>query len=909
MNRGEGSADEVRRWHALRAEEAIASLDTDARSGLSSQEVERRRARFGPNALREPKRRSTLSVFLGQFKSPLIYLLLFAALVVLVLDHVRDAVVICAVLLLNAVIGTIQEGRAERSLLALRKLAMQKALVLRDGKEREIDALDVVPGDILVLRPGDAVAADARLIDTTALQISEASLTGESAPVGKAQVPLAPDTPVAERINMVFAGTHVTAGRARAVVVATGRATEMGRIATLTEEAEEPMTPLERRLAQLGRFIMASAAVMLVAVVLVGTLRGIPFREIFLVGIAEVVSVVPEALPVATTIALAVGVQRMARRNTVVRRLVAVETLGSVTVICTDKTGTLTKNEMTAKAVFLPNGRELTVTGSGYAPEGEFREHGRIVDPAQIEGLCELLEAVTLCNDAELQGPEDDEPRWIGTGDPTEVALLSLAIKGGIVPAELRARHPRKAEIPFDPAARMMATQHASRVFLKGAPEEILGLCAFVHRDGRNEPLTEDVRSASREAVDRMAHQALRILAVAKVEDAEIEGDRGFEAFRGKAVFLGLVGQMDPPRPEVEGAIRECRRAGIRPVMVTGDYKPTGFAIAKQLGIAKEGDLAIDGRELSVMGEEELCDRIDETSVFARVHPAEKLRIVEAFQKRGHVVAMTGDGVNDAPALAKADVGVAMGVTGTEVAKEASEIVIGDDNFATIVAAVEEGRVVHRNLKKLILYLFATSAVEVIVLFTALLLGYPPPIQAVQILWVNLVADGMLSVPLVVEPPEGDEMQRPPVPRDEPLLSWALLSRVALMSIAMSISTLGWFIHRLAMGAPFPLVQSETFTILAMCQWFNGISSRSERRSVFDTPWNRWLLLGLSGGILLQALAVYFPPLGRLFHAVPIGFAELGAMVVVASLVLWVEELRKLIVRRWLDATRSQKRV
>lgn len=890
---------EHERWHALRAEEALASMDSDATSGLSSEEVERRRAHFGPNAFREPKRRPVFVVFIDQFRSPLIYLLLLAALTVFLLGHVRDSIVICAVLLLNAIIGSVQEGRAERSLVALRKLAKHKALVIRDGAEEEIDARDVVPGDILVLRPGDAVAADARLIDATALQISEASLTGESSPVGKDLVPVGPDTPLADRLNMVFSGTHVTAGHARAVVVATGTATEIGHIATLTEEAEEPKTPLEKRIAQFGRHIIVAAGVLLVSVLLVGSYRGMPFSEVLMLGIAQVVSVVPEGLPVAMTIALAVGVQRMVRRNTVVRRLAAVETLGSVTIICTDKTGTLTKNEMTATAIFLPSGRELTVTGTGYEPKGEFREGDRSVEPERIEGLCELLEAVTLCNDSDLHGPEEDEPRWKPIGDPTEVALLSLAIKGGIVPRDLRAKHPRKAEIPFDPSARMMATQHGTRrVALKGAPEEIVELCGFLRRNGEAAPLDEEGRKEVRDAVDRMASKALRVLAVATVEDAEIEGDRGFEAFRGRAIFLGLVGQIDPPRAEVEEAIRQGREAGIEPVMVTGDYKPTGQAIAKELGIAREDDIAIDGRELEAMPDEELSARIEKIAVFARVHPAQKLRIVDAFQRRGHVVAMTGDGVNDAPALAKADVGVAMGMTGTDVAKEASEIVIGDDNFATIVAAVEEGRVVYRNLKKLILYLFATSMVEVVVLFTALLIGYPPPIQAVQILWVNLVADGMLSVTLIMEPPEGDEMQRPPVPRNEPLLTWLMLRRITIMVAAMAVSTLGWFIYRLAVGAPFAVVQTETFTILAVCQWFNGVSCRSDRHSAFTMRTNRWLLLGLSGGVVLQALVVFFRPLGRVFHAVPIELDELGLMIAVASLVLWVEEIRKLIVRK-----------
>jgi magnesium-transporting ATPase (P-type) len=898
---GEGQR---RHWHALQREEAVAALESDATEGLSSEEARRRLERFGPNALPEPKRRSLSSVFFGQFKSPLIYLLFLAAGVALTLGHVSDSVVIFTVVLLNAVIGTLQEGRAERSLEALRKLVTHKARVVRDGRELIIEARDVAVGDILVLEAGDAIPADARLLHGAALQIAEAALTGESVPVAKDLPPLDPDTPLADRRNMIYAGTHVTAGRARAAVVATGLATEVGHIASLAEAAEQPQTPLERRIARFGQYVIAAAAAMFVAVNVIGLLRGLPFGQIVMVAISQVVGMIPEGLPVAMTIALAVGVQRMARRRAVVRRLAAVETLGSTTVICSDKTGTLTRNEMTVTALYLPDGRELAVTGAGYGPAGQFLENGCEVDPIGVNAVRDLLEAGVLCNDAELQGPRDAEPRWMPIGDPTEVALVTLAIKGGLVPGELRKRHPRRAEIPFDPATKVMATQHeapgGSRTILKGAPEVVLSLCCAARRNGRDVALDDAKRHAIRDAAERMGERALRVLAVGVVDGAEIDGRAGLAAFQGRVALLGLVGQIDPPRPEVKDAVERCRGAGIRPVMVTGDHKTTGRAIAEALGIAREGDAAVDGRELEQMSDAELAARLESISVFSRVHPAQKLRIVDAYQKRHDVVAMTGDGVNDAPALVKADVGVAMGITGTEVAKESAKIVIADDNFATIVAAVEEGRVVYRNIKKAVLLLFSTSAAEVVVLLLAMLLGYPPPFAAVQILWNNLVTEGLITVNLVMEPPEGDEMRRRPIAPDEPLLNRILLVRMSLMVPAIVLSTLGWFVARTAAGVPEALVRTETFTLLAVCEWFNVLNCRSETKSAFSLGVlkNPWLVGGLVLGNVLQGAVVFWTPLGQVFHTVPFALKEIVALGFVGSLVLWVDELRKLIVRR-----------
>ena len=897
-------------WHALHSVDVVAALDSDAREGLSEDEAARRLVRFGANAIREPRRRSWQAVFLGQLRSPLIYLLGGAAALSLAMGRRHDAIVIFVVVLFNAVIGAYQEGRAERSLQAVRRIATLRVRAVRGGRQTQLAARDVVPGDVLLVEAGDAIVADARIVDGAALQIAEAALTGESVPVGKDVVPLARDTPLADRANMIFAGTHVTAGRARVVVVETGQATEIGHIAALAEAAPEPETPLERRVAQLGRSVIFVSAGLFALIVAIGHLRGFPLAEIATVAISQVVSVVPEGLPVALTIALAVGVQRMARRHTIVRRLAAVETLGSTTVICSDKTGTLTRNEMTATAIVLPRDRMLDVTGIGYAPVGRIRQGDREVDGTSDEDLRELLEAAVLCNDAALRGPESPDEGWTPIGDPTEVALVALAIKGGLVPRDLRAARPRRAELPFDPKQRMMATQHDSPggpfVVIKGAPEAVLALCA---RDARFamgvgvEP-SADRPAAFSAAAAGLAARALRVLAFAVVPGGEIDGRSGFSALHGKARLLGLIGQIDPPRPEAKEAVARCREAGIRAVMVTGDHRSTGLAIARELGIARDGDLAVDGSELERMSDAELAERIDAISVFARVHPAQKLRIVEAYQGRGEVVAMTGDGVNDAPALARADVGVAMGRSGTEVAKEAARIVIGDDDFATLVAAVEEGRIVYRNVKKILLYLLSTSVDEVILLLAALFLGYPPPLAAVQILWINLVTEGAVTVHLVMDPAEGDEMRRPPVSPREPLLSRALLARMAFMTPSIVASTFGWFLFRLSEGLPFAQVQAETFSVLALCQWFNVLNCRSETRSAFGSSLlgNPWLGVGLAVSLLLQVAVVFFRPLGEVFHTVPLELETVGAIVVVASLVLWVEEARKTFVRlthRW----------
>ncbi len=888
------SAETLRPWHALDAAAALRRLGSDSERGLPADEVVTRRAEHGANALPEPPKRPLFMVFLRQFTSPLIYILFVAAALAAVLGHPRDAAVILAVVLVNALIGTYQEGRAERSMEALRQLSALRVRVLRDGQEQEIEALELVPGDVLLLAAGDAVAADARLIEQEALTVAEAALTGESVPVTKGLAALPEGTGLADRHNMVFSGTYVSTGHARAVVTATGANTEVGGIARMTEQAEEQKTPLELRIAQFGRYLVAAALVLFVVVLLLGLLRGLPLDEVLMVAISQMVSMVPEGLPVAMTIALAVGMQRMAAKGAIIRRLAAVETLGSTTVICSDKTGTLTRNEMTVSALWLPAGREIDVDGVGYASEGTLSEGGQAVDPAD-ESVAALLQAAVLCNDADILPPEDDHAPWTVLGDPTEAALLVVAAKAGVDWRSLRESATREAELPFDSDTRMMATCHCGadaprRAVVKGAPETVLRLCT---------PDGAAANQAARTAAETMAARALRVLAVATLVEETLDTSAGFEGLIGHARLLGLVGQIDPPREEVRQAVAECREAGIRTVMVTGDHKLTGLAIARALGIAREEDRAVDGDELERMNDRELAMELGHIAVFARVHPAQKLRIVEALQARGEVVAMTGDGVNDAPALARADVGVAMGISGTDVAKSAARIVITDDNFSTIVAAIEQGRVVYGNLKKVILYLFATSIDEVLVLLLALLAGYPLPLAAVQILWINIVTEGTLTVNLVMEPPEGDEMRRAPVPRDDRLLSRNMLGRIALMVAVTVVLTFGWFAWRLESGAALDLVRTETFTLLAVCQWFNVLNCQSATRSALSLGLlrNPWLLGGLALGVILQVAVLYWGPLGTMFHTVPIPPADLLSIVAVAGVVLLAEELRKLLVR------------
>ncbi|WP_310741115.1 cation-translocating P-type ATPase [Ideonella aquatica] len=882
-------------WHALPPGEALRRLNTDALCGLPAGEAARRLAQHGPNALPEPPSRPLWSIFLHQLRSPLIAILGVAAGLALAMGHLGDAAVIVVVVLVNGVLGSLQEGRAERSMAALRQLSAVQVRVWRDGAEQRVSAHTLVPGDLLLLAAGDAVVADARLLEAVRLQVAEAALTGESVPVTKTVAAVPEASALADRHCLLHAGTLVTAGRARAVVVATGRHTEIGRIAGLTERAQEPPTPLEQRLERFGRTLTLAALGLFALVMALGLWRGMPLAEVLMVAISQMVSMVPEGLPVAMTIALAVGMQRMAARGAIICRLAAVETLGSTTVICSDKTGTLTRNEMTVVALWLPGdggGHRLDVQGSGYAPLGALQHaDGRAAAP-DLAGLQALARAAVLCNDAQLLPPADGGA-WQMVGDPTEGALLTLAAKLGLDLDATRAAAPRLAEQPFDADTQRMATLHRcahsrAQWLVKGSPEAVLRLC------GAEQP---DTLQAARSQAEALAAQALRVLALAVVDGVDPASapapDDPTLAARGR--LLGLVGQIDPPREAAAAAVAACQAAGIRPVMVTGDHKLTGLAIARQLGIAGADDRAVDGPELERMGEAELLDALPGIAVFARVQPAQKLRIVEALQSRGEVVAMTGDGVNDAPALARADVGVAMGRSGTEVAKSAARIVITDDDFATLVHAVEQGRVVYANLKKVILYLFATSVDEVILLLLCLLAGLPLPLLAVQILWINIVTEGTLTVNLVMDPADGDEMRRQPTARNEALFDRTMLLRAALMALSAAAVAFVWFQWRLQSGVALDQARTEVFTLVALTQWFNMLNCRSATTSVFQrrSLRNRWLVGGLVVSVLLQAAVLYWPAMNALFHTVPLDGRTLLVLMALAAVVLAVEELRK----------------
>lgn len=887
--------------HAIAAEEVLAQLVSSIQKGLSEEEVQSRAARFGFNELKRIKPVSFFIIFLNQFKSPLIYLLLIASGIAFGMGEKIDALAILTVLLINAIIGSFQEQRAAISMEALKQLTSSVSRVVRGGIEQLIDSKLLVPGDILLLNEGDAVGADARLVNTASLAVLEASLTGESMPVSKHSNPLPLSTSLADRTNMVYGGTHIARGKGTAVVVAIGAETEIGQIAELTQSTQKVSTPLEEKIARFSRHVLVAAFFVFISIIMIGLMRQLSFPTIFGIALSQVVSMVPEGLPVALTVALAIGMQRMAKRGAIMRRLDAVETLGSTTVICTDKTGTLTRNEMTVTELSLPNGRKIYINGSGGPHQGEFIENNVKIDPNQDECLTEIFTAAALCNDSKCSFNEESAA-WKSIGDPTEVSLLMMIMKGGINPEEVRGNFKKLDEIPFNSESKMMAVlvEHEGirTTYVKGAPESVLHLCTSVRNSKNNMPLTDDRISEIKKEEALMAEKALRLLAFAVIGHPSRDLAGGWETLRGHACYLGVCGQFDPPRAEVKNAVQDCLSAGIVPVIITGDHKITGLAIAKALNIAREGADVVDGQELNLLSDEELDARLSHVSVFARVHPAQKLQIVKAWQRNRATVAMTGDGVNDAPALAKSDIGVAMGITGTEVAKQAAKMVITDDNFATIVRAIEEGRIVHKNLKKMLLYLVSTNVTELFVLYAALIFGYPLPLAAVQILWVNLVTDGVSQIPLIMEPSEGDEMKSPPIPRNEPLITKQLLKRMLFMTPAMAASTLFYFIYRLSSDIPFEQVQTGTFTVLAVCQWFNALNCRSETRSAFKGLFkNRSLLFGLLIGNILHMGAVFLPPLNAVLHTTPMPLSEVFIIGSVSSLVLWVEELRKLWIR------------
>jgi Ca2+-transporting ATPase len=883
-------------WHRMEVSEVLDELGTDPARGLSEEEAERRLAERGPNELRASRRISPGSILLAQFANVLILLLLAAVALSAFLGDLLDAAVIAVIAVLAVVLGFVQELRAERAIEALRKMAAPTATVVRDGEEREVPARAVVPGDLLLVRAGDLVPADARLIESVSLQTEEAALTGESAPVDKTSAPLPEERELGDRTNMIWAGTAATYGRGRAVVAATGMETELGRIARLLETVEEERTPLQRNLDRVGRALALGGLAVVVLIVALGMLRGQPFVEMLVFGIALAVAVVPEALPAVVTISLALGVQRMARRHVLVRRLPAVETLGSVSVIGSDKTGTLTKDEMTVRRLYAA-GRAYEVTGAGYAPEGAILLDGRETAPA--EPLSELLRAAVLASDAHLVRAQDDGAAWRIQGDPTEGALVVAAAKLGLDKRALDERYPRVGEIPFTSESKRMTTLHDTPegviAFTKGAPEVILPGCAWRRGESGDEPLDEAGRQAILAEARSLAADALRVLALARKRGAgPADAESGL-------TFLGLAGMIDPPRPEAKEAIRTCERAGIEVRMITGDHPLTAQAIARELGVLRGGRV-VTGQELEDLDDDALAREAGTIEVYARVSPAHKLRIVTALQQRGHSVAMTGDGVNDAPALKKADIGIAMGLTGTDVTKEAADMTLTDDNFASIVAAVEEGRGVFDNIKKYLMFLLSSNIGEIGLMAGAALAGLPLPLSAVQILYVNLATDGLPALALSVDPPDPGSMDRPPRDPRRGVFTRPVVSLMLIGGIWSTLVNLGLFAWAVRSGRGASEARTMTFVLLVLIELYKAYLFRSDRHSVLRRPFaNRWLNLAVAWELTLLAFVVYLPALQELFGTQALPFADWLRVNLLAATIVPVLELAKGMARRgWL---------
>ncbi len=887
--------DQPAPWHLLRSEEAFSRL-TSTSAGLSAEEAARRLAAHGPNELREAVRVSPWFLLLEQFKNILIIILLAATVLSAFLGHAVEAVTIAVIVVFAVLLGFIQEFRAERAIQALRRMAAPLATVLRGGVETEIPARELVPGDVVLLQAGDRVPADVRLTEAVNLKIDEAVLTGESVPVEKQTAPLAhAEVPLGDRRNLGFAGTAVTYGRGRAVVVATGMQTEFGKIAQLLQTVETGRTPLQENLDRVGSKLAYAAFAIVGVIVVLGLWRGEPFLEMLIFGVALAVAVVPEALPAVVTISLAIGVQRMVRRHALIRRLPVVETLGSTSVICSDKTGTLTKDEMTVRRLFVA-GQWLDVSGAGYEPTGQFSSQGTPVEPPPL--LRQLLQAAALASDAHLVYDEA-EGRWRIKGDPTEGALIVAAAKAGLHKQELDARFPRVDEIPFTSETKRMTTLHQQSggvvAYAKGAPEFILGSCTRQGTADGETQLDESRRESILEAARSLASQALRVLAVAQKSNATRE-----DAER-EMTFLGLLGMIDPPRPEAKAAIHTCELAGIKPVMITGDHPLTAQAVARELALLKDGRV-VTGSELETWSDAELEQAVGGIDVYARVSPAHKLRVVTAWQKQGQIVAMTGDGVNDAPALKKADVGVAMGITGTDVSREAAAMTLTDDNFASIVAAVEEGRGIFGNIKKYLMYLLSSNVGEIGLMAGATLADLPLPLSAVQILYVNLATDGLPALALAVDPPEDDLMHRRPRDPRRGIFTAPVVALMLIGGFWSTIVNLLLFVWARQSGRSSEEAMTMTFVSLVLIQFVKAYNFRSDRHSVLRRPFaNRWLNIAILWELMLLLLVVYLPFLHRAFGTFSLTLTDWAIVVGLAFTVAPVLELAKWLGRRRLS--------
>ncbi len=864
------------------------------KEGLTEKEAEERLKKYGYNEIKQGKKISPIKIFLDQFNNVVIYILLFALAVSIFLGETVDAIVIGAIVVANAILGFIQEYKAEKSIEALKKLASLTATVIRDGKEKDIDAKLLVPGDIVKLETGDKLPADCRIYELVNLQTQEATLTGESTPIKKELIVLAEKTPLADRLNMAFSGTIITNGKGRAIVISTGMQTEIGKIATLIEEVKPELTPLQRKLNTLGKKIGIAVVIISIVVflaqlfknpVIIGHLTSFEFleflkgsREFFLTAIALAVAAIPEGLPAVVTIGLAIGIKKMVKKNALNRKLPSVETLGSTTVICTDKTGTLTKNEMTVRKIYA-NGKIIDVTGSGYETKRAFLFNNKKINPNELKLL---LNIGALNNDASF-----DNKNVIG--DPTEAALILSAAKAGISKDALQKKYPRKSEIPFTSERKIMTTLHniddSNVAYVKGAPEIVLGLCSSIYEDGKIKKLTEKRKKEILEINTNFADSALRVLGFA------------FKTVMDKSrteknlIFVGLQAMIDPPREEVKEAIKKCKKAGIKIVVITGDHEITAKAVAREIGI--EGR-SITGAELEKIKEKDLEKHVEEIVIYARVNPEHKIKIIGALKKKGHIVAMTGDGVNDAPALKKADIGIAMGITGTDVAKEASDMILLDDNFSSIVNAVEEGRGVYDNIRKYFSYLISGNIGEVMIIFLSIIFGWSLPMTATQILLINLVTDGLPAVALSSDPYEPNAMSRKPRKKDEPiyhnLKPFLLYYPAALIIVGLSVFYYFNFVKGNLIQA-----QTATFLTVAMFELYQAFACRSTIYPAIKVGLfkNKWLILAVASSFIFIVASIFIPSFGSYLDMVPITIAEFMAIVALSSIGAIIIELTK----------------
>ena len=899
-------------WHSLSIEDTIKDLNTRV-SGLTPEETNQRLVQYGPNELKSKKKTSIIIVFLQQFLSPLIYVLVVAAIISLAAqfftdeEHYIDAIVILGVIILNATIGTLQESRAEKAMEALKELAAPKARVKRNGNIETVPAREIVPGDIILFESGDKIPSDVRLIESANLKVNESALTGESMPVEKHTAPVPADSGIADRGNMLFMGTIITNGRATGVAARTGMSTEIGKIATGLEEVKPEETPLQKNIKSLSRylvFVFLGVSILLIAV---GLIQGLRLLDMLLLAIAAAVASIPEGLPAVVTVVLAIGMRAMARRNAIIRKLVAVETLGSANVICSDKTGTLTLNQMTVRRVFF-DGHSVEVTGEGYEPQGEFIQDSHPVNTANDSQLGLLLKIGALCNDSILVR-NDTKPRIVG--DPTEGALVVAAAKAGFDKDTLQRDFPRVDELPFESEKQYMATLHAVNgrhvVYVKGATEKILAFSKYHLRANQVVPLDKkDIQEFS-EAAGAMAKEALRVIAVACLDLPQRPQKLTDEIVTQNLTFVGLEAMEDPPRDEAKQSVALCRQAGIKVVMITGDNKITAESIARQIGLP-EGK-AVSGAELQKMSDMELTNEIENISVFARIEPLHKLRIVNALKKKGYIVAMTGDGVNDAPAIKAADIGISMGITGTDVAKEASDMVLADDNFASVVAAVDEGRAIFNRLRNVLFYTLNTNFSELVTLILALIFVGQSPLLAVQILWVNLVTDTAGDIPLGFEPKVGDELKKPPRDPGIGLMYPGLFIRIIVMATIIGLGT--FLIFRWAQ-ARVSVEEARTMAFCAMVafEWFMAFSARSDEHTVFQLGIfrNRILIASIGLAVVLQLAVVYVPFLQVAFDTYPLSLRNWAIIILAAVAVFALEEIRKALFPRLYSIGKYQRK-